>query len=807
MTIPTALPETSLYRRLRELSQNDAEVRALVAVVDDVFARAKDLMKTVIIHLPHYTLHDDVHLVAVVDIMGRLLGEEGINNLSPLELAGCILAAALHDIGMASSESEINELRNAIQPGQQLTKRQEEYIHFRQNRPSILRRRAVLRHNGKTTMIAEIDDYLLAEYIRLSHGSRTAETVRNEFRSACVYAGKTFSDELARVCVSHTQDADKLEQLPEKELVRMGGERCNWRFIAVLLRLADVLDFDPKRAPRTLFVHLGVRNNVSIIEWMKHRAIRGWDIGPGIIEFSARCQDPVIEEAIRNFIDVINDELRSSRQILSGLHASQNAIRRYTLQLPAEVATLQIGPDTDSNGKPLYEYYPLRFRLDPAAIMEILMGVSLYGESYFFLRELLQNAADACRHRRAAESSDYKAEITVRITEESGQYILDVEDNGMGMTHIILDRYFAKVGRSYYQSSDFATDVGGQAFRPISRFGIGVLSVFMVGDRLQVDTLSARGKNESAWFVEIADEGALFWLRESQISEPGTRIRLHLTEDIQRALPNGNASRVTQSDGSISQVVTPFDRLLGTIALVAPKLEIPVRVESGNRSDYFRVSPPNVGGWGVEKGLTVHQDLIKFDEGDIPGLCGALRFYVLVDGLRRPVRIVPLSDVELINEEPRLIGPAKYGEYYTAQPGAINRMTIRPDSTYGHSLQSVAGTYTQQGFRVPNTTLFGHGPALIPTPFPIVFDIDLSGDLCLSLTADRTRIMDTAHTRSRVELIARQVWERVFRQLASSKALQPNPALIDTLVAQLAQFAAPVAAALAAVRQEIPQGI
>ncbi|MDQ2889961.1 MAG: hypothetical protein M3R65_05330 [Gemmatimonadota bacterium] len=539
---------------------------------------------------------------------------------------------------------------------------------------------------------------------------------------------------------------------------------------------------------------------------MKHRAIRGWDIRPGVIEFAARCPDPVIEEAVRRFIDTINDELRASRQLLSGMRVGPNAAIRYSLQLPAEAGISQVGPDKDTNGKPLYEYYPLRFRLDHAAIMEILMGVSLYGEPYYFLRELLQNAADTCRHRQAAESSDYRPEIVVRIFTHDGQYVLEVEDNGMGMTRLILDRYFAKVGRSYYQSADFATDVGSQAFRPISRFGIGVLSVFMVGDRLQVDTLSARGGNEPAWFVEVADEGSLFWLKESNRSQPGSRIRLHLTEVIERALPAGQPSPVVQSDGSTIQAVTPFDRVVGTIALVAPKLGIPVKVQAGLRSEYIAAAKTSLGQWGIERGLTVHESTILFETGDIEGVTGALRFYILTDPRGTPIRIAPITDVEIVNGVPQLASGAKFGEYCIAMPGVLQRMNMRAiGGAFGVQIMSISGMYTQQGFRVPNVQLFGQGATLIPSIFPLTYEIDLSGELGLSLTADRTRVMDTPQTRATIDLLARQMSERLFRQLAS--ALQPNPELLDQLVEQLAQFGAPVALALATVRLESPGAI
>ena len=57
-------------------------------------------------YLPHYTLHDERHVLNVLAIMDALVPDELMERLTPLECGLCILAAYTHDLGMALSHDE-----------------------------------------------------------------------------------------------------------------------------------------------------------------------------------------------------------------------------------------------------------------------------------------------------------------------------------------------------------------------------------------------------------------------------------------------------------------------------------------------------------------------------------------------------------------------------------------------------------------------------------------------------------------------------------------------------------------------------
>jgi hypothetical protein len=68
------------------------------------------------------------------------------------------------------------------------------------------------------------------------------------------------------------------------------------------------------------------------------------------------------------------------------------------------------------------------------------------------------------------------------------------DDFGTGMDEQIIRDHLLKVGSSYYGSAQYKADVlrasgkGGGDFTPISRFGIGLLSCFIVCDRVEIST-------------------------------------------------------------------------------------------------------------------------------------------------------------------------------------------------------------------------------------------------------------------------------------------------------------------------------
>jgi hypothetical protein len=177
----------------------------------------------------------------------------------------------------------------------------------------------------------------------------------------------------------------------------------------------------------------------------------------------------------------------------------------------------------------------MALRMNTSAILKMLMGERLYSHPGVAIRELIQNSLDACSVRSAIEPSGaYSAAVAVRLVEDDEKrHWIEVSDNGIGMDERVLSDYFFEVGNTYYTSTEFERMIrnhGAVPFIPISRFGIGVVSIFLIGDMLEVVTCnpkSVRGDLVKR-YVRIEEQGGLAFVREQGPGQHGTVVRIRL---------------------------------------------------------------------------------------------------------------------------------------------------------------------------------------------------------------------------------------------------------------------------------------
>lgn len=166
------------------------------------------------------------------------------------------------------------------------------------------------------------------------------------------------------------------------------------------------------------------------------------------------------------------------------------------------------------------------------------MGNSLYGNSDVALRELLQNSIDTCLLRQAIcnkKGQPYTPKITVSL--DTVKYQLTVSDNGRGMNEDDISNYYSNIGTSFYKSKEFFELQAENEikFTSISRFGIGVLSCFMISDTIQLETRKFKDVYAIDEPIKVTIEGQneIFYISDSNKSEPGTMTILELRIDNQ----------------------------------------------------------------------------------------------------------------------------------------------------------------------------------------------------------------------------------------------------------------------------------
>jgi hypothetical protein len=418
---------------------------------------------------PDYTLHDRQHAENVIALIEQLLGPD-IEKLRPLEAAMLILAAYFHDIGMVYQPEELAALGD-----------DEDFRAFLDENPS-----AYVRVHEE----AEIPRDIVVQYCRARHAKRVSTHLFQFESDELLWSGAGIASQLALLCRSHNEP---LETLRSDDFRTNLLTECDLRMCAILLRLADILDLDDTRSPIAVYDHLRLAKAegprmVSDTEWTKHMASCGFrfpaERAPNyLLAFLASPRHPTVENAIRKFLDVVEYELHGCRILLDFCDP-----RWRPLPLPGSVDRSNI----TSIGYRSGEY---RFSLDRQALLRLFMGEQLYSDPYVFIRELLQNAVDACRLNVYLHDVP-QDHMEVRISaweDEVGFYWFRVDDTGIGMDQEIVEKYFLGVGRSYYRSPELQADLlrkdkPKQKFVAISQFGIGVLSSFIVGDRIEVST-------------------------------------------------------------------------------------------------------------------------------------------------------------------------------------------------------------------------------------------------------------------------------------------------------------------------------
>ncbi|WP_316749607.1 hypothetical protein [Pedobacter gandavensis] len=529
------IEDTTLYKELLSRENN----KSIVGNIADLCADASERIKVLPKYFPEYTLHDEVHFLRVTELMSIIIGTK-LKSLNDLEIWLLIMAAFYHDQGMVLDVSEsqglaTNDRFNLFKKNWQLDHPNYQEI-VRQVVSSAISGQEKIRLNK---LVNELDAACLTDFLRINHGQRSADYINSALSDdprASIY-GINVSHLLANICLSHVKSHEWL--LNESGLNfddNIGNCTVNSIFLCIVLRLADILDFDADRTPDILFKSIHFTSPLSIQEWQKHRSVQGWEINKARVRFTMLFDHPVYEKTARTFMDWIDEELTSAQRTLR-LFPKQDG--HYAIDLPERTDRSRLSP---KNNK--YQYSDVEFTLSRNEIVNLLLTNNLYKNASLFIRELLQNSLDALRLRKAllaTEGLDWGKGIIrfKNFIDENGDNVVECVDNGVGMDEGIIRNFLGKVGRSYYKSPEFEQlranlQEKNVDFEPCSQFGIGFMSCFMIGDRIEILTRKDYGHGTAQGpplKIEINGLGGLMIIRQGASDQPiGTSIKVFSRE-------------------------------------------------------------------------------------------------------------------------------------------------------------------------------------------------------------------------------------------------------------------------------------
>jgi molecular chaperone HtpG len=769
------LCRSGLYSALKNKISDETSSSHIIALVDDAAYYASERLKLVLKNMGEYTLHDTNHIFQVLEIMELLIGKENLNYLNIPELMLLIMSALLHDIGMAPAESEIIAWKKIWDTSPELSDEEKvkynEFKRFLSAYPEKTKQIQTYISEGNLTNADLLKGYLVSTYIRETHSKRARDIIRSDWNEKIKYKDTDLTIEFVEICYSHSVDALNILSMDMQFLCGHGEYVC-LPLIAVVLRLSDILDFDSKRTPEVLLSNLTVRNPVSLIEWKKHRSIESWIINKNIIQFHAKCRHPAIESAIHKFCDQIDKELIVCNNILIEINKSFSyRSSQILITLPYKVDRSKIETKKNIEGNPEYIFKETRFSLSKNQVIDLLMGTKLYGNPGVSLRELLQNSIDACLLRQSMEKdwgNKYEPEISVIYDNTNKEPTLVVIDNGIGMDQYIIDKYYTNIGNSFYKSADFY-DLKAKTnadFTPTSRFGIGILSCFMIADTMIVDTRKVYGPHDSGEPLNLTVEGydSIFWIKKGMRLIPGTTTKLILRK-------NTNPWDNLTDEKFISAVESiipnpPFKIVIKTNTKTFHKDE--------NSFNTFDINILKKQKW--EDHEHIREISFKINEPN-NGIIASIAV-ALLETKGRPIDRINLKSKQIKIDN----------EYYelertiTSNSNEIkeNSTTITIDddgeidtSTTYSTLVESASMISLHGIEIP-TSLFPsyfekkYSPVFIDWPFPALLIVDICGQRDIDLNSARNQILLTNNWIDFEEIITSRVLENIKKDVGGS---------------------------------------
>ncbi|MGW2961819.1 HD domain-containing protein [Streptomyces sp. NPDC001220] len=539
---------------------------------------------------------DPTYPVRVVEQLGILVkraGLEGRDLLSPAETAALLAAPVVHEGIVAIA---LEELRRTMPDGMDVKAAPDEpadgHDHLVRGaahdvcraHSQVRRATATLRRRGLQEQAAAADHWLRHRFItewdllwERTGAYPSVDRILDLLAGAVLDSGGDPSAAPVRPAARAAVDGQLRQVLGHLAVQPSSSPRINdtpggdeWRLyppvpgnqwrapdLARLLWTAGLLAADPRRMSSVLVDHLGAHEPLAPAEVVAAlSADFGYDAAPlgetenGPYELTVRfaCPHPALHVAAEELAARANTTVSLLHLEWQKQRTTPPALLRG---FPERVTSEQLVPLDDRYKQPLE-----RFRLAEDEIRPLLMGTQLYGDRMLAVRELYQNALDACRYRdmrrqygvmRGRPELDWTPKISfTQGWDRDGRPYIECTDNGSGMSRAKLTSMFARAGKRYEQDPEFVQERrnwrrAGLSEMPLnSRFGIGVFSYFMLAEEVVVWTSPVdhygRAERLDPLRADIQSGSGLLRISDDPTVtlEGGTRVRLYLGQDEDR---------------------------------------------------------------------------------------------------------------------------------------------------------------------------------------------------------------------------------------------------------------------------------
>ena len=526
-----------------------------------------------------YTDHGVKHIENVLEASEFIISDDSFKSMSAKDVAILVLSIILHDIGMHIEFSTFKSLidgnydkyRNPTLDGCTWKELWTDYLteakrFSSKHKINIFGRDDVPFVEPNLTNKDNLNGYdkkLIGEFFRRHH-ARFAQEVA--FGGICgndeVVINPFDTEELldihrqmigilARSHGTNIRDTfDYLKEIGSEAWIN--PDEVNIVFLMVVIRIADYIQIDKSRTSIYSLKIKSFSSPVSIKEHKSHLAIQSVNSNLADREKIFVLCKPINSEMLvklKNLFVDIQKEFDIAWAILGEVYG-------FIPTNKPRIKYRRISSNLDDKsflGK--LDFIPTHNSFVVNNDLSKLLVGPLYGNDPIYgVRELIQNAVDACIERNYIEKRNgnetYVPKITVsinKIDEDHSEFL--ITDNGKGMSLSEIQNYFLNVGTSFRSSlewkKDFVSDDGHSFVNRNGKFGIGVLATFLLGEEFSVETCHYI-ENINYKFCAQINTDYIEIKKDVKGFESGTKIKLLIDNSVRNQLLKG---KINKNDG------------------------------------------------------------------------------------------------------------------------------------------------------------------------------------------------------------------------------------------------------------------
>lgn len=543
----------------------------------------KDELRTIEYIFANYTLHDASHSETILKNISRLLGDR-VDKLSVGDLWLLLNTAYSHDIGMAVKAEEMKKwfCSNNDSEGTLLAMMNEigennTYIdeslstaieHYRLI-AELIRYGSVITDEARDVLkklkdsgvcwpvqIRKDINVIISSYVRKIHHERSERFFSEEFFSENKFQEPRLYKLIGQIDALHGKNFEDI--MKEDVAYRCNGFIENdWihpKFIAVLLRIGDLLDIDNLRYSNALLDYQGELPEESKNHIKKHKAVCHLAIDSDRVEVTSRSDSLEVCKLSFAWFKAIDEEF-------------ENLIMNWGTIAPKNLGgCFLIKPylKVFYNDEEYINENSSNFDFDSKKALNLFIGNNIYNTELDAIREYVQNALDASKVQmwydivedKKYNNNEYlnnseinlkeitpfdikeelyqKYKIRVRLEEDEDKeyFNLFIQDRGIGIDNEGV-KCMQQIGKGWRgrKVHNKAIQAMPSWLRPTGGFGIGVQSAFMLCDETEMRTKSQSSPGLCLRLCKNKFSNSINQVVDRKITRQGTEVKLRIKYD------------------------------------------------------------------------------------------------------------------------------------------------------------------------------------------------------------------------------------------------------------------------------------